>query len=229
MSVANIFENRAWRVFWRFTFRCFIMVGLPLLGWGLDDVAGFFASPVRVCFVVAAIGQGLLTAWLLYRTPPEPRQDEGYWPYHSFFDIVEMIFFLVAFSTRRDIMTWDAAWAVGWLGLGIYLIGSGLSLWANFTWVSHLRRAGDHACDNPVLLREGPFRWLRYPGLLCLGFYGLGFSIMFQSWLGLALMIPLISIVTRRVRILEREYADQYPKAWPERCRTSKRLIPFVY
>jgi protein-S-isoprenylcysteine O-methyltransferase Ste14 len=126
-------------------------------------------------------------------------------------------------------MTWDATWAVGWLGLGIYLIGSGLSLWANFTWVSHSRHAGDHACDNPVLLREGPFRWLRYPGLLCLGFYGLGFSIMFQSWLGLALMIPLISIVTRRVKILEREYADQYPKVWSARCQTSKRLIPFVY
>jgi protein-S-isoprenylcysteine O-methyltransferase Ste14 len=229
MSVAKVFENRAWLVFWHFLFRCFVMIGLPLLGWGLDDVAGFFASPVRVSFVVVATAQALINAWLIYGTRLPPQQDDRFEPYHSFFDIVELIFFLVAFSTRRNIMTWDAGWALGLVGLGIYLIGSSLSIWSNSTWVNHLRRGGERACSDPALLREGPFRWIRYPGLLCLGFYGLGFSIMFQSWLGLILMIPLMSIVTRRVKILEKENAEQYPKVWPERGRTSKRIIPFVY
>ena len=229
MSIAKVVENRAWLVFWHFLFRCFVMIGLPLLGWGLDDLSGFFASPVRTGFVIVATAQALINAWLIYGTRLPPQQNDRFEPYHSHFDIIEMIFFLAAFSARRDIMTWKADLLLGWLGLGIYMIGSGLSLWTNATWVNHLRREGERACGSPALLRAGPFRWIRYPSLLCLGFYSLGFSIMFQSWLGLALMIPLISIVIRRVKILEQENAEEYPKAWPERRQTSKRLIPFVY
>jgi protein-S-isoprenylcysteine O-methyltransferase Ste14 len=229
MSLAKIVENRAWQIFWHFLFRCFIMIGLPLLGWGLDDVTGFFASPVRTGFVVVATAQALINAWLIYGTRLPPQQDDQFEPYHSQFDIIEMIFFLVAFSARRDILTWNADLLLSWLGLGIYAIGSGVSLWTNATWVSHLRREGERASNGPALLRTGPFRRIRYPSLLCLGLYGLGFSLIFQSWLGLVLMFPLISIVTRRAKILDQENTAQYPKAWPERCQTSKRIIPFVY
>jgi protein-S-isoprenylcysteine O-methyltransferase Ste14 len=229
MSVAKVFENRAWQVFWHFLFRCFILIGLPLLGWGLDDVTGFFADPVRASFVVVATVLALINAWLIYGKPLPPQPHDRFEPYHSFFDIVEMIFFLAAFGARRDILTWNAGPLVGWVGLGIYLAGSGLSIWSNFIWVSHLRREGERACGSPALLCEGPFHWIRYPGLLCIFFYGLGFSIMFQSWLGLALMIPLMSIVIRRVKILEQENAAEYPKDWPARCQTSTRLVPFIY
>jgi protein-S-isoprenylcysteine O-methyltransferase Ste14 len=228
MSIAKVFESKLWQAVWQFLFRAFIMIGLPLLGWGLDDLAGFFASPVRVCFVVVATAQGAINAWLVYRMPPLS-SEEPFEPFHAHFDIVEMIFFLAAFNARRSFMTWNVDWALGWLGLGIYLIGSGLSSWTNFTWVSHLRHEGERACSDPVLLREGPFRWIRYPGLLCLGLYSLGFAIMFQSWLGLVLMIPLMIIFARRINILERANAERYPKVWLERCQTSRRIIPFVY
>jgi protein-S-isoprenylcysteine O-methyltransferase Ste14 len=229
MFLAKIVENRAWQIFWHFLFRCFIMIGLPLLGWGLEDVAGFFASPVRAAFVGVATAQALINAWLIYGKPLPPQPDGQFEPFHSHFDIIEAIFFLVAFSTRRDSMTWNASLLLGWLGLGIYSIGSGLSLWTNSTWVNYLRREGGRAHGGPALLRTGPFRWIRYPGLLCLGLYSLGFSLMFQSWLGLAFMIPLIVIFQRRIKILEVENAVAYPKDWPARCQNSKRIIPFVY
>lgn len=230
MSLTKIFKNKVWLAFWQFLFRCFIAIGLPLLGWGLDDLAGFFSSPVRVSFVIVVTAQALINAWLLNRAPPPPPPpNQRFEPYHSFFDVVEMIYFLAAFGDRRDILSGNASLALGWLGLGIYLCGSSLSTWANFTWADHLRREGKRAYDNPVLLREGPFRWIRYPGLLCLVFYGLGAALIFHSWLGLVLVIVLIGTVGRRANNLERDYAEQYQKLWPERCRTSKRLIPFVY
>jgi hypothetical protein len=52
---------------------------------------------------------------------------------------------------------------------------------------------------------------------------------MFQSWLGLAFMIPLAVIFQRRINILEAENAAACPTDWPARCQTSKRIIPLVY
>jgi protein-S-isoprenylcysteine O-methyltransferase Ste14 len=229
MSLTGIVKSRAWQIFWHFLFRSFIMIGLPLLGWGLDDLAGFFASPVRAAFVLVALVQTLINAWVLYGKPLPPEPDEPFEPLHAHYDVIESIFFLVAFSTRRDVLTWNAGLLLGWLGLAIYTTGSGLSLWANVNWVNYLRRPDVRNPVRPALLRVGPFRWIRYPGLLCLGLYSLGFSLMFQSWLGLAFMIPLIAIFRRRIKTLEAENAAAYPKDWPARCQTSKRIIPLVY
>ncbi len=229
MSIVRVFKHRAWIVVWQFFVRSFILIGLPLLGWGLDDLAGFFSSPVRTSFVIVALVQVLINAWLVYRLPPEAKQDQRFEPFHLHADMIEMIFFLAAHGDRRTLLAWNENLPFGWVGLSIYLIGLSLSVWANFTWVTHVRRDGDRACANPVLLHEGPFRWIRYPALLCLVFYGLGFSIMFRSWLGLTLVLPLIGVILNRIKVLEKEHAEQYPKVWPERYSTSRRIIPFVY
>ena len=108
-------------------------------------------------------------------------------------------------------------------------MGAILSIWAGLTWVNHLRREGESAVDNPVLLREGPFKSIRYPTLLCLLLYSLGFAIAFRSWIGLALLVPLIAVVVNRTDKLDRGFAEQYRVAWPLRSYRSKRIIPFLY
>jgi protein-S-isoprenylcysteine O-methyltransferase Ste14 len=116
-----------------------------------------------------------------------------------------------------------------WLGLGVYLLAALYSLWASLTWVNHLRREAESALDDPVLLSEGPYRWTRYPSLLALMLYSFGFALAFRSWLGLALMVPLIYISLRRIGILEKTYAERYQRVWAVRCQASWRIIPFVY
>jgi len=225
----RIFKSRIWPAAWRFLSMCLIYLGLPLLAWGTNDWRGFLSNPVRISFLVLVIISALISPWLVYITPPQPedeqRFDLGRW--HSY--MFESIFVLSAFGDRRSILAWAENPALRWLGVGIYLIGMGISIWTNFTWVNHLRREARRAVDNPVLLYEGPFHWIRYPSMLYLAIYCLGFALMFRSWVGLFMMLPLIAGILNRINSLEKIYAEKYKKVWPLRRHASKKIIPYLY
>lgn len=225
----RIFKHRIWSALWRCFSICWIFLGLPLLAWGVNDLRGFLSNPVRTSFLVVVTVSALISARLVYITPPQPeeehRDDLGRWHAYMF----ETIFVLSAFGDRRGILAWAENPTLRWLGLGIYLIGTGISIWSNFTWVNHLRREAERAVDNPVLLFEGPFHWIRYPSLLYLSIYSLGFALMFRSWVGLFLMIPMILGILNRINSLEKIFAEKYKRVWPLRRHTSKKLIPFLY
>jgi protein-S-isoprenylcysteine O-methyltransferase Ste14 len=229
MSLDKILKSRLWPAAWQVFSRLFIMLGLALLGWGVDDLAGFLSNLVRAVFTVIVITQALLNGWMFLRIPPAPDREHQHDLEHWHYSLAELIFILSAFGDRRNVLTWSENLPLRWAGLGIYLLGSIYAIWANLTWVNHLRHKAEYACDNPVLLYEGPFRWTRYPSLLVLFFYGLGFALTFRSWVGLAFIIPLIYIIFRRISIWEKMNAVRYKKVWALRCHVSKRIIPFLY
>lgn len=229
MSLSSILRSRVWPAAWQLFVRAFVLVGLPLLAWGLDDYAGFFSEPARASYAAVCITQALALAWLVYITPPQPpperHDDLPEWHAHMY----EVILILAAYGDRRAILTWAENPAVRWVGVGITLIGVVLSIWANLTWANHLRRVAGDALADPVLLTEGPFKWIRYPGLLCQALYSLGFAVTCHSWIGLALMLPLSAIFVSRIRYFEKLYAGRYGQAWFARRRASRRILPFLY
>jgi protein-S-isoprenylcysteine O-methyltransferase Ste14 len=229
MKLNGVFKSKIWPALWQLFSHTFVMMGLPLLAWGFDDLAGFFSNPVRSSYVIIVVGQAILQAWLTYISPPERHREHRFdlarWHLYMF----ETIFVLSAFGDRRDILAWNENPTLRWLGLGIYLVGAILSVWVNLAWTNHLRDKGEQANDDPVLLHDGPYRWIRYPVLLALFFYCLGFAFAYRSWIGLALMIPLLGGILNRINNFEKIYAEQYKKAWSLRRNTSKRIIPFLY
>ena len=225
----SIFKNKIWTALWELFSRGFIMMGLPLLAWGMDDLAGFFSNPVRFAYVIIVMAQASLHAWMVYMAPPQPEHEHRFdlarWHAYMF----ETIFVLAAFGDRRNMAVWSENPLLRWAGLGIYLVGAAISVWANYTWTKHLGDQGERAVDDPVLLFDGPFKWIRHPSMLALIFYCLGFAIAYRSWMGVALMIPLLAGIVNRVANIERIYAEQYKKVWPLRCHVSKRFIPYLY
>ena len=205
------------------------LLGLALLAWGFDNLAGFFSNPVRAGLAIIAVTQVLIHIGVILRMPPQPERE---WPAdleHWHYGLAELIAILAAFGDRRNVLTWAENPPLRWVGLGVLLLGAVYAIWTNLTWVNHERRATDRACDNPVLLCEGPYRWTRYPTLLVLIFYSLGFGLAFRSWTGLIFLIVLIGTIIRRINLWEKMYAARYKQVWALRCQTSKRLIPFLY
>jgi protein-S-isoprenylcysteine O-methyltransferase Ste14 len=80
-----------------------------------------------------------------------------------------------------------------------------------------------------ALIHAGLFKWIRYPSLFYLIFFCLGFSIASRSWIGLALMIPLMAGIFNGANHLDRVFGKRYRHEWSRRCYKSKRVIPFVY
>jgi protein-S-isoprenylcysteine O-methyltransferase Ste14 len=229
MSTIELIKTRLWPIAWQVFSRLFIMLGLALLGWGIDDLKGFIANPVRATFLVIVLLQALLQNWMLLGAPPQPEQEHQIDLEHWQYSMVELIFILAAFGDRRNILTWGDNPAMRWVGLGIYLLGSSLATWASLTWLNHLRRAGWQEYENSALLTEGPFHWIRYPNLPVLFFYGFGFALAFRSWTGLAFVVPLIWMLLRRANEWDHQNAERHPKIWALRCQESKRIIPFLY
>lgn len=225
----KILNHKLWSVAGQFLATGFINLGLVLLGWGTNDMAGFFSNPARTAYAAAVMVRAVVSSWMVHVMPPHAKQehhdDLGRW--HAYAS--ELIFVLAGFNDRRGTLVWDENPGLRWAGLGIYLLGWALALWAGFTWLNHLRREGDRAVENPVLMFEGPFKWIRYPGMDHIAIYCLGAAVVFRSWAGLVLMVPLVWGIINRVNGLEKFYADRYPRVWPLRRHSSRRLIPFVY
>jgi protein-S-isoprenylcysteine O-methyltransferase Ste14 len=227
--LTNFFKSRYWAALSQFLYTSTMLMGLPFVAWGLEDLPSFFSNPARLAFSLFALVQALINAAMAYITPSEPkheyRSDLLSWRSVMF----QMIFVLAAFGDRRNVLAWNENLPLRWAGLGIYLIGYALSVWTNLTWIRHLQRQGPRAMAHPVLLFEGPFKRIRYPFMVYLLLYCLGFSILFRSWMGLVLIVLLIGGIINRINNLEKTFEVQYKNIWPLRRHTSKRIIPYLY
>jgi protein-S-isoprenylcysteine O-methyltransferase Ste14 len=223
-----ILKSRIWIAAWSVFGRAFVMLGLALLGWGLDDAMGFFANPARAGIAVIAVMLAVQAGIQIYRVPLSAKgapHDEEHWHY----SLLEIAFILSAYGDRRDVLTWNENPTLRWIGVGIYFLGFMYAAWANITWVNHLRREGEHAHEHSALLPAGPFAWTRYPVMTSLLCYHAGFTLAFRSWIGVAFILPIVYIVIRRMNLWDRTYAARYPKEWRLREQNSRRMIPFLY
>jgi protein-S-isoprenylcysteine O-methyltransferase Ste14 len=214
---------------WRVFARSFILAGLPMLAWGLGDLASFFANPVRVVYVLLVIGRALVLAWLWYICPPEPEQESQVIIGHYHADIFEFLYILAAYNDRHGLLAMPDLLAIRWSGLAIFFLGTVIALWAQATWVFHLRVEMDHTGEHPVLLQKGPYWAVRYPKLLALFLECLGIALIFRSWAGLVMLLPLVASILNLTGVMEKFFSKQYYRVWGARAYTSKKLLPFIY
>ena len=205
------------------------LLGVALLGWGVSDLRGFFSHPVRLSFAGVVIVYGLVQFFLVIRFPARVRlkilEENEHWHY----TLTQLISILAAYGDKRDVVTWMENPTMRWAGIGVIGLAAIYSTWANWTWVSHVQHAGESAQPDPALISNGPFRWTRYPILLILFLYASGIALIFCSWMGLILLVPLVGIIAKRLHYWEKSYPEHYGKEWTSRRQTSKRIIPFLY
>lgn len=220
-----------------FIYMLVLYVGLPLFGWGFDDLSGFFSYPQLAGYAVSIAAFGVLVALMIQR--PGGAGSHGKGQPDKFVVrqrvvriAVSLLLFcglvFVPLTGRRGLWVLPDEPVLRWLGLLFGSLGMGLILWSGFA-LGRLYSPDVTLQKDHHLITGGPYRWVRHPRYLGGILQGAGLSLLFCSWFGLILAAGFTLIILFRIHdeeiMMRREFGD----AWLEYCRKTRRLIPYIY
>lgn len=215
-----------------------IYLGLPLLGWGFDDLPGFFAFPQLVGYAISIAAFGLLAAYMIQRPGGMGNtlgkgQDNRFVPRQRIVRIfITTILFgalvFVPFADRRSIGVMDAGPPIRWAGLIIASLGVGLIFWSS--WVLGRLYSPEVTLQKEHrLITNGLYRCIRHPRYLGGLLQGIGLSMLFRSWIGLILTLVFLITILFRIRDEETMMRHAFGPEWTTYCEKSWRMIPFIF
>ena len=206
--------------------------GLIFVGWGLDDLRGFFAHPARLGAFVFAL---LVTAFLLmsqadvdpFRTGARPLGRQR-WLLGIFAAIVMFLAWFLAQADRRGVFVFADADLLRYVGLALNVGGATLRL-------AGLRTLGRQFSgyvtlqEDHQLIQTGIYRLIRHPmylgGLLAFP----GWALVFRSRLAIPLAVLMGVFVAVRVVQEEKLLAERFGAEFDAYRRRTWRLLPYLY
>ena len=156
-------------------------------------------------------------------------------------DFIGYVMGLILFVVLIPIIMWKLSGDIH-LGMAqtavlavLALGGIGLSIWS----IVYMRNVGK---GNPMdafnhevaprtvnLMTEGPYRICRNPMLLGVFLYYIGVIICLGTWQSATVFVVYFAVMMVQVRREEERLRQDFGKAYEEYCRTTKKLIPFVW
>jgi len=210
-----------------------IFAGLPLLGWGLGDLGGFFANPARLGYVVLALLlQVVVVIWV-----PEAGSNRGQAkstvPRQRLslllLQVVPLAIVLVApFCDRRGIAVLGQGNLVRYVGLVAFAVGILGMHWAEAS-LDRQFSVEVRIQEGHQLVTGGPYRYLRHPRYLGIILFAAGISLVFRSWLALILVAVLSAVLVWRIHDEEMLLHREFGTEWEAYAARSWRLLPPVY
>ena len=225
------------RAFQYFLLPLIPLIGLPLLGWGIDDLRGFFSNHPRLGFVLAAAVPGLAEAYYIIKVGDRnnlSKGDESKLVRRQSIVLLVLapilfgILFFLPFADRRNIGVMMVGEGVRWLGLVLYGFGSVLTTGARST-LGRMYSGQVTIQVGHQLIKRGLYRYIRHPlylGMLC---NTLGLSLLFRSWIGLVATIPVMAGLLFRIKDEEATLHREFGSDWEKYCQQSWRFIPYLY
>jgi protein-S-isoprenylcysteine O-methyltransferase Ste14 len=211
----------------------FLLIGVPLLGWGIDDLTEFLAHPVRVIFLLGAIFISIFYAWFMPKNNlSDGVKDESVTRQKVVF-VVNIIFYLIMFTLlpycdRHNLWQIQADNSLRYLGVVIFVIGLIFSAWGPL----HLGQQSSYTLtiqQDHKLITDGPFRYIRHPRYLGLSLWILGVSLIYLSIVGLVITTVVTFLLTLRIDDEENLLQQQFGQEWQKYCQQTKRIIPLIY
>ncbi len=214
-----------------------LYLGLPLFGWGLDDMQGFMASSSRLGYAALVGAFGLAVGWQAVGGTEGIRGSKGdvgkLVRRQSIVRVVMVLALyaaltLLPFGDRRDLGVMVVGQPAGWVGLllsapGFLLIfWSGLALGKQYSPEVTIQE-GHH------LVTGGPYRLIRHPRYLGIVLLAVGMSLIFRSWIGLAASLLFTAVLLQRINDEEAMLHAEFGQEWEDYCQHSWRLIPFIF
>jgi protein-S-isoprenylcysteine O-methyltransferase Ste14 len=213
-----------------------LFLGLPLLGWGVDDARGFYAHPARTAYAVLVVLHALLLVVVAVKIPQAGRsrgqQAKLVRRQRLTLGLIRVLTLAMVlwapYCDRREIGVLAEGTTVRVVGLGLYVAGFVWMLWAlavlgkQFSLEVTIQ-------EGHELVTAGPYRYIRHPRYLGILVFMLGFALVFRSWLTVAAVLGLTLLLLWRIHDEEGLLRREFGAEWEAYARRSWRLVPFVY
>lgn len=210
-----------------------IFVGLPLLGWGLGDLSGFFDHPVRSAYVVIIVALQLFA--ILYNPQVGRNQENrksGVAAPKVDLVLVQIfslaIVILAPFSDRHSFVVFNFGDAGRMVGLVLIVPGFALMQMAE-KYLAKQFSIQVTIQEDHKLIQNGPYQFIRHPRYLGVLVFFLGISLAFRSLLAVLVIIALLGVLLWRVSAEEKLMQLEFGEAWEAYRRTSWKIIPFIF
>ena len=213
------------------------LLGLPLLGWGIDDLRGFLSISPRAGYAVIAAVFVFSEVYPVIKGSIRNQSSKGeeskYLRHQHVLVILVLLFwgailFFLPWADRRSIGVMMVSQEIRWLGL--VLFGIGLATIARARVILGRMYSLEVTIQKShQLVTTDLYRYIRHPIYSGVIIQALGFSLVFRSWIGLVAMIPVVAFFLLRIKdeeaVLQKEFGPQW-KAYFER---SWSLVPYLY
>lgn len=212
-------------------------LGLSLLGWGLDDLFGFFSLTSRTGYA-AIVGLFALAVGIQAVGGTEGirggKGDTSKLNRRETLVRIGLVLVLylalvgIPFADRRAIGVLAEGAALRWFGVGLSALGYGFIFWSGLALGKQYSPEVTIQKDHH-LITAGPFRWIRHPRYLGVVLLTFGLSLTFRSWIGLAAAPVILAVLLLRIHDEEALLKKEFGAEWDAYCRTSARLLPGIW
>lgn len=214
-----------------------IYLAVPLLGWGILDLPGFFSVAPRAGYALAVGAFSLLVGYQAIHAPEGfrgGRGDEGKRVRRQsvvsafMIAVLYLALFGLPFADRRSIGVMGLGMAGRWVGLGLAILGLGLIFWSGVA-LGRMYSKQVTIQEDHHLVTDGLYGVIRHPRYLGVISLGLGGALLFRSWIALVLAVPLVALIVMRIWDEEALLRQEFGEEWEAYCRHSWRLVPLLY
>lgn len=210
-----------------------IFVGLPLLGWGLGTISTYFENPARTAYSVVIFA---LQIFALIYNPQVGRNQEnrksGTTAPKLDLILIQVfslaIVILAPYSDRHSFGVFASTDLIRYIGLA--LAASGFILMQ--AGEKHLAKQFSIQVtlqEDHKLIQSGPYKIIRHPRYLGILTFFLGISLVFRSLLTAIFVTVLAVVLVWRIFAEEKLLHQEFGVAWETYCKTSWRLIPYIF
>lgn len=215
----------------RFLAQVVLALVVMFLGWGLDDLSGFFANSARAVFVILAV-LGTVVALVMgldvqtTRRGQRPVGRQKWLLAGLTVTMVALIWFL-PYADRRSILTIPGTEPVRWVGFGLYTLGT-VVVFAALKTLGKMYSGYVTLQDEHKLVQTGIYGVIRHPIYLRLLLVALGLPLVFRSWLVAPLFLFAVFFAAKRIRDEEKLLGGQFGEEYEAYRRRTWRLIPYL-
>jgi len=214
-----------------------VYLGFSLVGWGLKDMSSFFSEPPLFAYSLVVFLFALLFGMQAFHSLEGIQDGKGKAGKKVkrqtviggvLVGILFVGLFLIPYASRHMVAVFQMPVLLSWFGVLLSALGYGLIFWSGLA-LGKQYSAEVTIQEDHQLITSGPYRLIRHPRYLGILWVCLGVSLMFHTWIGLAIFPLVLGLLLSRIHDEEQLMLQEFAEQWLKYRKRSWRLIPFLF